>query len=323
MNAKELVKNALRNRKISRPPFIPFIGTYLTAVDQVTLQEAWSEPGLLHQSLRNTQKLLNYDAVVMPADTTLEAEAFGLSVNWDEGMPHLEGTLQEEEAPPFDPQTWVNQGRLPVFIEAAGRLAQVEGRHTPILAVVSGPMTLWSQLYGKGPGGCHDAGNTNLPHADIMTQAIITLCRFYAEAGVDGIIINEAAVSEPESGWRGLSGLYKPIFNVIRHFNLPGVLRLRPFNDQAAAFGADTNVIALSPGGDPAPNPAKGGIGLALEETFWSDDAEIGSLKAFIERRGLKGVFLTTDQPLDQVNLDLEDLQDKIEKMRSEPYWSI
>lgn len=166
MNAKELVKNALRNRKISRPPFIPFIGTYLTAVDQLSLQEAWSEPGLLHQSLRNTQKLLNYDAVVMPADTTLEAEAFGLPVIWDGGKPRLEGNFGEGDPPPFDPQTWGNQGRLPAFIEAAGRFAQVEGRHTPILAVVSGPLTLWSRLYGKDPGGGHEAGNANLPHAD-------------------------------------------------------------------------------------------------------------------------------------------------------------
>lgn len=156
-----------------------------------------------------------------------------------------------------------------------------------------------------------------------MTQAIIALCRSYAGAGVDGIIVNEAAVSEPESGWGAHTGLYKPIFNVIRHFNLPGVLRLRHFQDEAAAFGADANVVALSPGGDPAPNPAKGSVGLALEESFWSGDAEPGSIKALMELRGFKGVFLTTDQPLDQESFDLPDLQAKIERITGESYWSI
>lgn len=37
MNVKDLVKNAMRGRKVPRPPFIPFIGTYLTRVTQTSL----------------------------------------------------------------------------------------------------------------------------------------------------------------------------------------------------------------------------------------------------------------------------------------------
>ncbi|WP_141336018.1 uroporphyrinogen decarboxylase family protein [Paenibacillus sp. tmac-D7] len=324
MNVKELVKNALRCRKVPRPPFIPLIGSYLTRVDQYSLKETWSDPGLLHQALRNTQQLLNYDAVVMPLDTSLEAEAFGLPVRWDGGKPEIGGRLSREEPPPFDSEAWLGRGRVPVFIEAATRYAQVEGKQIPLFASVSGPLSVWSGLYGRQAGSDEGADLSDLPHLETVVQAVIALCREYAEAGVDGIIVNEGSSGASQESLVALSGVYKPIFNVIRHFNLPGVLR-SPQQTEGNRFpftslGADACICSLHPhsGGE----NIRGAIGIPLKQDFWSEASDSLPIVGFGSAFKNKGVFLTTESPLDQEDIDLLDLQDRIEQLLTDAYWN-
>lgn len=324
MNAKDLVKNALRGRKSSRPPLIPFVGSYLTRVDQYSMEEICHNGGLLHQALRNTQQLLNYDGVVMPLEPTLEAEAFGLSVKWDKGNSVIVKNYSLDEVPSFDPETWMEQGRLPIFIEAAKRFSQVEGKNTPFFATVSGPLTVWSELYGRQPETAEGVISIDIPNMETVVQAVLTLCRHYAEAGVDGIIVNEGDISFQNGDLSRLSSMYKPIFNVIRHFNLFGIFRAPRKIDSNSSPFATTGAEAciLSSEQFAGRESMKGAIGVSLNQEFWSGDDDTKPMIGFASRHKSKGIFLTTDNPLNQEDIDLFELQEKIGEIKTEGYWN-
>ncbi len=324
MSVKDLVKNALRGRKVSRPPLLPFIGTYLTKVDGHSLENTMKDPGLLHHALRNTKQLLNFDGVVMPLDTTVEVEAFGVPVNWESGLPVIKEYLPLTSAPLNDGTMLINQGRLPVFIEAARRFSQVEGRNIPLFAVVTGPLTVWSKLYNQNIEDQSIESVKDIPHLDIIVQSIITLCKEYAEAGVDGIIINEGSITLSNEDVTSVSGIYKPIFNVINHFNLLNVL-INPKQDQEVpplhtAVGASSGIFL---DGANHNNNGKGSIGVPLHDDFWVDEEDEELIHRFVSDYKGKGLFLTTNSPLNQEEVNLFDLQDKIEKITSENYWRI
>lgn len=322
MSVKELVKNALRGRKVSRPPLLPFIGTYLTKVDGNSLENITKDPGLLHQALRNTQQLLNFDGVVMPLDTTLEVEAFGVPLSWESGLPVIKEYLPTTEAPLYDASTWINQGRLPVFIEAARRFSQVEGRTIPLIAVVTGPLTIWSKLYNQNIEDQSFETVKEIPHLEIIVQSIISLCKEFAQAGVDGIIVNEGNITLPNEYVSSVASIYKPIFNVINHFNLLDIL-INPKQDQEApplhsVVGVGSGIIQDNGSTDKI---FKGSIGIPLHADFWKEGEDEGLIHRFVSNFKSKGAFLTTASPLNQEDVNLFDLQDNIEKITSENYW--
>jgi uroporphyrinogen-III decarboxylase len=82
------------------------------------------------------------NAVVMPLDHTLEIEALGSSIYWENGKPFIKEHFSLEEIPSFEEETWSSKGRITVFIEAAKHFAQVEGKNIPLFAVVTGPLTI-------------------------------------------------------------------------------------------------------------------------------------------------------------------------------------
>lgn len=324
MSVKALVKNALRGRKISRPPLIPFIGSYLTKVDSVSIEEMLNDPGILHQALRNTQQLLHYDAVVMPVDTTLEVEALGASISWSNSIPILAESLSLKEAPTFEEETWNRRGRLPVFIEAASRFAQIEGKTIPLFAVVTGPLTIWSKLYGQTLVDIPNHEVMKLPHLETIVQSIISLCKHYAEAGVDGIIINEGNIQYPIDEAQSVTGIYKPIVNVIHYFNLLSIL-LNPQKSEHYLFtSVNANAGVLYSDQPMNQENKKGSIGIPLKKDFWSEEIDDSPLiKRFVSDCKNKGLFLTTDRPMNEEDIHLLDLQTKIEIITNDSYWKL
>lgn len=146
------------------------------------------------------------NAVVMPLDHTLEIEALGSSIYWENGKPFIKEHFSLEEVP------------------SAKRFAQVEGKNIPLFAVVTGPLTIWSMLYSQPLDEMTNDKLSELPHLDKIVQSVIAMCRGYANAGVDGIIVNEANMNLQIEDIQSLTGIYKPIFNVISYFNLLSVL---------------------------------------------------------------------------------------------------
>ena len=102
MNQKELVQKFFKGRVVPRPPFIPLVGTFLTRVSQGSVEDLLKDSSTLSSAIMNTQQLLGYDALTLPLDPTVEAEAFGAAISWDDQkMPAITGHLSLDE--PLDP----------------------------------------------------------------------------------------------------------------------------------------------------------------------------------------------------------------------------
>lgn len=311
MDYKKLLKSTLRGRKIDRPLFLPLIGTYLTKVSQSTIEETYQDPGILYQSLRDTQALLNYDVVVTPLDVTLEAEAFGCSLSWSQGGTPVIQDYLPTESPVKNNEEWLNNGRIPIFIEAIKRFAEVEGKKIPVIASITGPLTVSQQIYGEHNQNCMDG----------IVQSLISLVKAYADAGVDGIMINEELI-DFNGDFQSQMDYYKPILNTIRHYNIQSIQR---FSQNQTAFDiafnysiADGIISPTELSLNDAIFNGKSAIGISLNNQSLHDIDSADSI-SFISgknRTSLKRLFITTEKPINQEDIELDRLQESIERIK-------
>lgn len=329
--AKELVKRTFRGRHVPRPPFIPFVGTYLTEVTGLSLRETVSDAGLLSQALDNTIQLLNHDAAVLPPDVTVEAEALGVRVRWDQdSAPAVDTHLALDEEVSFDAEHFVDTGRNAIRLEAARRFVQVHGRTTPVFATVSSPLTVWQQAYDGDVEErilAADYPASALPGVNDISQAVIAMCKAYGEIEVDGIFIDDGATDLPLRCFEPFETIYKSIFNVIRFHNIPGILRLPLgtesvpdiFNSWKASAWID-NADCLS--GDVSKlDPVRG---IPISNDFWSSgpesDAVLEKVRGMRSTRGFKNIFIGTSRPLDR-ETDQQSIQENIKIINDDSFW--
>ena len=308
MNLKQQFKALFRGNSLERPLFIPFIGTYLHKVSQKSMREIMHDPGLFHQSLRDVQQLFDLDAVITPLDETLEAEAFGCPVRWEQDQRAVIAGERGEEISP-DVDTWLTRGRIPVFLEGVKRLAQVEGKQIPLLASVTGPFSLAYLLYGE----------SGLSKIEEINAYVLGLIKAYAEAGADGIIINEGDVFQQRPFLQeALIQYYKPLINVARYFNKYVIIRLAELPEKTDPL-FKLNIHGLIA-------PIKNGIGnskvvlgFPLDTKRLSNHMEANDLLTEgIGASGHKGIFFSTNKPLNQEEGDILTLQSNIKKIRGD-----
>lgn len=304
MNRKQQFKALFRGRPVERPLFIPFIGTYLHKVSQKSMRDIMHDPGFLHQSLRDVQQLLSLDGIITPLDETLEAEAFGCSVHWeDEQKVRLSGELS---GPMPDVDAWLNRGRIPVYLEGVKRFAQVEGKELPLLATVTGPFMLAFLLYGE----------TGMDKIEEINPYVLRLIKGYAEAGADGIIINEGGVFQKHPSFQeALVQYYKPLINVVRYYNKYVLVRLTALPDQTDLL-FKLNVHGLIAPLETGSQQKKVVLGLPLDVERLSSQREAdGLLPEGVDGNGAKGLFFSTDRPLNEEEGDIVTLQANIKKL--------
>lgn len=295
------------------------------------MQEVVSEAGLLSQALDNTRQLINYDAAVLPLDVTVEAEALGAGVRWDQDTtPVVDRHLALGEKVPFEAERFVNTGRNAIRLEATRRFVQVHGRTTPVFATVSGPLTVWQQAYGgdveERTLTADDPGSA-LPGINDISQAVIAMCKAYGEIGADGIFMDDGASGLPLRCFEPFETVYKSIFNVIRFHNMPGILRL-PLDTESVPgvfsswkASAWIDDVACLSNNVPKLDPVRG---IPISNDFWSSGLEsdpvLEKVRGMRSTRGFKNIFIGTSGPLDR-ETDLQSLQENIEIIGDESFW--
>jgi hypothetical protein len=202
-------------------------------------------------------------------------------------------------------ESWVTMGRIPVFIEAVKRFAQVEGKQIPLFATITGPVTLAHLLHA-------DVGPYKISE---ISQYLIHLIRAYAEAGADGIIINESVQLNQMAEYDpSLSVDYKPLVNVIRYYNKFALIRWvgpPPGTEQMVK----ANVHGLIAPTNEAPLNEKFVWGIPLENELLTKDGRVQDLTRGLNLSQYKRIFLTTAEPLNQEEGDLYILQENINKI--------
>ncbi len=94
---------------------------------------------------------LGFNAVSVPFDMTVEAEALGCELLWKEGIgatPQVVEGLSENEALLEFEHDVLRKGRFPVVLEAVSRLRGRYGTHIPVISFLEGPFTLAGLVVG-------------------------------------------------------------------------------------------------------------------------------------------------------------------------------
>jgi hypothetical protein len=316
MNHKELVQKFFKGRAVPRPPFIPLLGTYLTRVSQVSVEDLLKDSSTLSSAIVNTQQLLEYDALTLPIDQTVEIEAFGASVTWDaQKMPAVKDHLSLME--PLDGNEFSARGRIPILLETVKRLVLVNGNNYPVIASITGPLTILRNLYSEEVFN-HDFKEIE-NKIETITNALIQLCKSFGDEKVDGIIINEDLRLDKNVN-EELFRSYKPIFNVIKFYNIFGILRIP---SEVKVLNNSTNIPDCLVGSQSLVSSLTSikTKGVALEEQFWEQELNYHELTSIWKENNKKRLFFSTSLPLD-LHLDLKELQEKTAILCEDATWA-
>jgi hypothetical protein len=290
------------------------LGTYVTKVDQVTVPSLLQDASTLYSALINTQQLLAYDALLLPIDTTLEAEALGARVEWtDRQMPTIKEHLEEHFV--VDDSQFLAKGRVPVIKEVVERLVPVQGKNLPIIATMTGPFTILSKIYGEKIFSATQSLTTQL---EGVTQALVALCKTFGEAKVDGILIYEEDHIQPLLN-ENSSRCYRPLLNVIKFYNLFGIMRL-PLDSDAGSLANHLPDAAIGRKDQVVASPVVKTKGVALTASFWSEPADQEQLCALWREQKKRRLFFSTSHPLD-TEMNLHELQEKASMLCDVKNW--
>jgi uroporphyrinogen decarboxylase len=157
MNNTHLL-DALEGRSPGKVPFIPAVYEHKAWFVDQTTSTVCRDRQLFFRALIQEYETLHPDALTVGLDVyNVEAEALGCRVTYyddgDTSIPavsgsgHLrfDGTEQFRTIPVPNP---VKDGRMPLFIDTAKRIAKELGDEVPIRGAVSGPFSMAVTLFG-------------------------------------------------------------------------------------------------------------------------------------------------------------------------------
>jgi [methyl-Co(III) methanol-specific corrinoid protein]:coenzyme M methyltransferase len=149
MNAFERLITILKGKKrnVDRLPAMNTVGTYtlesMKAFDAQWPGAHW-DPEKMARLASGLSKLSCLDNITVPFDLTLEAEAFGASVDYFEGQvkwPTVKGFIARNIGDLQFPDDILSAGRIPKVCEALRILKEEYGGEVPVVAYVNAPFT--------------------------------------------------------------------------------------------------------------------------------------------------------------------------------------
>lgn len=234
---KSLVRGVLGLVPVPRPPLIPVIYTYAAKLEQTSPEHLFADPTALSNALAGAQELLNSDAIVIPFDSTLEAEALGATLDWGtgQGPPRVVTHPWREDQDSHVPEDLPAKGRIPVALEAIRRLKVVMGERAALASFVTGPLLLSQLMSGRKSG---------VPHRLLQaaSRASLLVSRAFCEERVDLLAVVESwagLASAPEK----LATRLASIWNVASYFRVTPMLAItfssppEPAADPLGAMG--------------------------------------------------------------------------------------
>jgi uroporphyrinogen decarboxylase len=144
----DLVLEALEFRNLKRPPVIPLVGLYSSNLTKYSLNQLLNDATIQYKSQMKALEYFNYDGVLTCMDLTVEAEALGAKVTYqNNAFPFI------QEHPIKDPMQifslsspTIEDGRLSVFIETTKLLSEKVRNSHFLSSYVIGPFTLAGHL---------------------------------------------------------------------------------------------------------------------------------------------------------------------------------
>lgn len=149
MNSLKRVQSVVRFLEADRPPVIPEVVGVAATLNGVSPREYSKSGEVIAQCQLSAQKMIGYDCLFAIADLCVEAEALGGAVVFPEdNYPHVaEARIRDfsdlERLSIPDPR---RDGRMPEIIKALKIMKTAAEGEIPVIAHVTGPMTLLSRI---------------------------------------------------------------------------------------------------------------------------------------------------------------------------------
>jgi uroporphyrinogen-III decarboxylase len=226
--SRELVRALFAGKPVSRPPFIPYMATAAAHFMQVPVPKLFSDPTTLANSLQACQRLFKYDGIAILLDTTLEAEACGCQIAWQEGQPPhvISHVLTGRNPESLDISAIETRGRIPVVLEAAKRSVQTVGKNMAILGIITGPITLGKHLMGDDfiDSLCNDA-QVSQKVLELSEKIALALARAYGELKLDAVILADSPVASLYPVYYDrIQPMLKTLRNLVNFYDAPLIL---------------------------------------------------------------------------------------------------
>ncbi len=196
MTSLERMVCAARRRPVDRVPVAPYMGNHGARVARVPIGMYCRSGRIMAEAQYRAWRIYGQDAVVAQSDSYYIAEGFGVEVeHYDDATP----TLKTPVAPALadiarlrvpDPR---KDGRMPVYLEAIRRLADMTRGEVAVRAPGTGPFSLAAHLMGaesflielamsaRDPGGPGEQSLKRL--MELTTDALIAFAASCLEAG--------------------------------------------------------------------------------------------------------------------------------------------
>ena len=303
-SSRELVRALFSSRPVSRPPFIPYMATAAARLMQVSVRDLFSDPTTLANSLQACQRLFKYDGIVILFDTTLEAEACGCQLSWQEGCPPKVVSSvfnNSDDLATLDASRIEGAARIPVVIEAAKRLTQTIGGEVSILGAITGPATLGSHLLGEAfLSACDTDFGAFDKVIDLWETIALARVRACGELNLD-LVEEDFAVIGP-TRYAAIQPALKTLRNLARFYDMAVIAHTRPSSvpDLNALAGLEVDgVSAWDCASEGAANPPPGdtinGMCISSSALLGSAEDVRGTVLDLLSRSVGSHTFITSE----------------------------
>ena len=196
MTSLERVRSAARRQPVDRVPVAPYMGNHGARVAGVPIGTYCRSGRVMAEAQFKAWQFYGQDAVVAQSDNYYIAEGFGVEVeHYEDSTPSLKIPVVRELADIErlrvpDP---LKDGRMPVYLEAVRRLAEMTGGEVAVRAPGTGPFSLAGHLIGtenfllelamadREPGGGGELSLRRL--LELTTEALVAFATACIEAG--------------------------------------------------------------------------------------------------------------------------------------------
>lgn len=213
----------------------------------------WLDADAAGAWLRKAQSLLKSDVATLPVAAVVEA--------WLQANPGLVAAMGAKRRTVYALKTLLADESLRAHLAGLARVLRAGLSGTPLVLALPAPR-LWVGLaYAQAHSG--EAAEVDADAVDSAAAYVADFLRGFAEAGLDGLLLQESAQTEPASA-EDLQ-LYQAVLNVAAHYRWDVGLCLP---QGRGALAAQSLAFVLSP-------VVAAGVatGLCLPVEFWSGAA--------------------------------------------------
>jgi uroporphyrinogen decarboxylase len=203
--SKQLLIDALKGRRTSRAPWLPYAGINSAFLINETAENFLKSPELLAKGVENSAKKYRADGIPIMFDLSLEAHAVGCDLKWwEDNVPSVSTHPCSKMESPAELGLRVptrETGRWPVIFEAARLLKpKLDSMDCAMVGLYCGPLTLASHIAGvRIFTDVYKNKDFAIEVLEFAAEVNAASARFYAEMGCEVIGIVDPVASQVRS----------------------------------------------------------------------------------------------------------------------------